>query len=80
MLQNVHQISKVCKLYKIHIRLHHSYLKFQFSTILLKLVQRFMNYMKMQFFLHKEGFCLVSYKKKGKKILHLSKRTNNIVA
>lgn len=65
MLQNVHQISKVCKLYKIHIRLYHSYLKFQFSTILLKLVQRFMNYMKMQFFfLHKEGFCLVSYKKK----------------
>lgn len=71
MLQNVHQISKVCKLYKIHIRLYHSYLKFQFSTILLKLVQRFMNYMKMQFFLHKEGFCLVSYKKN---------RTNNIVA
>lgn len=72
MLQNVHQISKVCKLCKIHIRLYHSYLKFQFSTILLKLVQRFMNYMKMQFFfLQKEGFCLVSYKKN---------RTNNIVA
>lgn len=71
MLQNVHQISKVCKLYKIHIRLYHSYLKFQFSTILLKLVQRFMNYMKMQFFLHKEGFCLVSHPKKC---------TNNIVA
>lgn len=36
MLQNVHQISKVCKLYKIHIRLYHSYLKFQFFHNLAK--------------------------------------------
>lgn len=72
MLQNVHQISKVCKLYKIHIRLYHSYLKFQFSTILLKLVQRFMNYMKMQFFFYiKKDFVWFLTKKK---------RTNNIVA